>query len=90
MEIIVNGHGFKDYKILDDYLYVKCGFGYTLVDALKKSGYTVEIKMDEAELKENYCSSCIHSDGKGNCITKYEAPFDSFVCDNGEMFEEDK
>lgn len=44
--------------------------------------------MIEAELKENYCSKCIHSDGKGNCATKYEMPFGSFVCENGEMFEE--
>lgn len=44
--------------------------------------------MVEEELKETYCSKCIH--GNGNCITKYEAPFNPFVCDNGEMYEEDK
>jgi hypothetical protein len=49
MKIFVNGYEFKDWKILDGYLYIKCGFGYTLADALVKSGYKVEI--EEAELK---------------------------------------
>lgn len=40
------------------------------------------------ELKEKYCSKCANSDEKLNCISKQEAPFDSFICDNGEMFEE--
>lgn len=44
MKIIVNGHEFKDWKILDGNLYIKCGFGYTLADALVESGYTVEVK----------------------------------------------
>lgn len=43
MKIFVNGSEFKDWKILDDCLYIKCGFGYTLADALVESGYTVEV-----------------------------------------------
>lgn len=43
MKIFVNGHEFKDWKILDGCLYIKCGFGYTLADALVESGYTVEV-----------------------------------------------
>ena len=44
--------------------------------------------MTDEELKEKYCSKCIHGDSEGNCVTKYEMPFDLFICDNGEMFEE--
>lgn len=88
MKVLVNGHEFKDWKILDGYLYIKCGFGYTLAYALEKSGYKVEVKMEKAELKEKYCCRCVNADCDCNCIAKYEAPFGSFICDNGEMFEE--
>ena len=47
MKVFVNGHAFKNWKILDGYLYVKCGFGYTLANALVESGYVVEIKENE-------------------------------------------
>lgn len=43
MKIFVNGHEFKDWKILDGYLYIKGGFGYTLADTLVESRYTVEV-----------------------------------------------
>ena len=43
--------------------------------------------MTEEELKTKYCCRCVNSDEKFNCIAKQEAPFDSFICDNGEMFE---
>lgn len=45
-------------------------------------------KLTEEELKSTYCYRCIHSDQYCHCITKEQAPFNSFVCDNGEMFEE--
>ena len=44
--------------------------------------------MTEEELKQKYCCRCVNSDEKFNCIAKQEAPFDSFICDNGEMFED--
>lgn len=44
--------------------------------------------MTEEELKQKYCCRCINSDCDCNCIAKQETPFDSFICDNGEMFEE--
>ena len=44
--------------------------------------------MTEEELKTKYCCRCVNSDCNFDCIAKYEAPFDSFICDNGEMFEE--
>ena len=47
MKVFVNGHEFKNWKMLDGYLYVKCGFGYTLANALVESGYIVEIKENE-------------------------------------------
>ena len=47
MKVFVNGHEFKNWKILDGYLYVKCGFGYTLANALVESGYIVKIKENE-------------------------------------------
>ena len=47
MKVFVNGHEFKNWKILDGYLYVKCGFRYTLANALVESGYIVEIKENE-------------------------------------------
>lgn len=39
------------------------------------------------EQKKNMCPKCINSDGDCHCITKEEAPFDTFICENGEMFE---
>ena len=51
MKVFVNGHEFKNWKILDGYLYVKCGFGYTLANALVESGYIVEIKENENWIK---------------------------------------
>lgn len=39
------------------------------------------------EYKEKHCKKCINGDGDGNCIAKEEAPFDSFICENGEMFD---
>ena len=53
---------------------------------LKRNGR--KQKIEETELKENYCSKYIHGNDKGDCVTKYEMPLDSFVCENGEMFEE--
>ena len=47
MKVFVNGHEFKNWKILYGYLYVKCGFGYTLANALVESCYVVEIKENE-------------------------------------------
>ena len=44
--------------------------------------------MTEEELKAKYCSKCINSDCNLNCIAKQEYPFDVFICENGEMFEE--
>lgn len=46
------------------------------------------IVMTEEELKEKYCSRCASSDCDLNCISKQEASYGSFVCNNGEMFEE--
>lgn len=43
--------------------------------------------MTEEELREKYCCNCVNSDCNLNCIAKQEAPFDSFICNNGEMFE---
>jgi len=45
--------------------------------------------MTEKKLKEKYCCKCINSDCNFNCIAKQEAPFGTFVCNNGEMFELD-
>ena len=47
MKVFVNGCEFKNWKILDGYLYIKCGFGYTLANALVESGYVVEIKEND-------------------------------------------
>ena len=33
MKVFVNGCEFKNWKILDGYLYIECGFGYTLANA---------------------------------------------------------
>ena len=44
--------------------------------------------MTDKELKQKYCCRCVNSDEKFNCIAKQEAPFDTFICDNGEMYEE--
>lgn len=44
--------------------------------------------MSEEQLKEEYCCRCVNSDCNCNCIAKQEALYDSFVCNNGEMFEE--
>lgn len=44
--------------------------------------------MTDEELKTKYCCRCVNSDCNFDCIAKQEAPFDSFICDNGEMFEE--
>ena len=49
-----------------------------------------EIKIktkSESEWKKNMCPKCINSDGDCHCITKEEAPFGTFICENGEMFE---
>lgn len=46
--------------------------------------------MTEEELKEKYCSRCANSDCELACIAKQEAPFNDFICNNGEMFEEYK
>lgn len=46
--------------------------------------------MTEEELKQNYCSRCVNSDCNLDCIAKQEMLFDSFICDNGEMFEEEE
>lgn len=43
--------------------------------------------MSKKELKEKYCYRCVNSDWGGNCIAK-QASFNTFVCDNGEMFVE--
>lgn len=34
------------------------------------------------------CKHCIHGDGNGECVTKYESPFGAFKCDDNEEFEE--
>ena len=44
--------------------------------------------MTEDALKEKYCCKCVNSDSDCNCVAKQEYPFDTFICDNGEMFEE--
>lgn len=44
--------------------------------------------MKEEELKQKYCCRCVNSYCNLNCIPKQEYPFDIFICDNGEMFEE--
>lgn len=47
-----------------------------------------EIKIKtKSEWKKNMCPKCINSDGDCHCIAKEEAPFDTFICENGEMFE---
>lgn len=47
-----------------------------------------EIKNEnESRMKKDMCPKCINSDGDGHCITKEEAPFGTFICENGEMFE---
>lgn len=40
------------------------------------------------ELDKEKCKDCIHGDGEGGCITKFEAPFGTFKCDHNEEFEE--
>lgn len=40
-------------------------------------------------LDKEKCKDCIHGDGDGVCITKFEAPFGTFKCDDNEMFEEE-
>lgn len=40
------------------------------------------------ELDKEKCKDCIHGDGEGGCITKFESPFDVFKCDHNEEFEE--
>lgn len=40
------------------------------------------------ELKTKYCYRCVNSDCNFDCIAKQEASFDTFICDNGEMFED--
>lgn len=37
--------------------------------------------------KERYCKRCVNSDDNLKCIAKEESPFDTFICDHGEMFE---
>lgn len=68
-----------------------CCISISDVDLLEKAfndGAKFGYNKAKEELRKVYCSRCIHSDGNGHCITKYEAPSLSFVCDNGEMFEE--
>lgn len=36
------------------------------------------------------CKHCIHGDGYGGCVTKMEAPLDTFKCDDNEEFEGEK
>lgn len=50
MKVFVNGHEFKNWKILDGHLYIKCGFGYTLASALVESGYLVEV--EDSDIKK--------------------------------------
>lgn len=50
--------------------------------------YVERMAMTEQELKATYCCRCVNSDCNFDCIAKQEAPFDTFICDNGEMFEE--
>ncbi|MBQ2396735.1 MAG: hypothetical protein II304_06770 [Bacteroidales bacterium] len=59
-----------------------------LLEAAFNDGAKFGYNKAKEELRKVYCNRCIHSDGNGRCITKYEAPSLSFVCDNGEMFEE--
>lgn len=33
------------------------------------------------------CKKCIHGNENGDCITKEELPFDSFICRQNEYFE---
>lgn len=33
------------------------------------------------------CKKCIHGDENGNCVTKEESPFNSFICRQNEQFE---
>lgn len=53
MKVFVNGHEFKNWKILDGHLYVKCGFGYSLASALVESGYLVEVEDFNIMKEEN-------------------------------------
>ncbi len=39
-------------------------------------------------LDKEMCKNCNHGYGEGNCITKQEAPFGAFECENNEQFEE--
>lgn len=40
------------------------------------------------KLDIDMCRRCIHGDGEGSCITKQEMPFNSFICNNNESFEQ--
>ena len=41
----------------------------------------------ENKLDLNKCKKCIHGDENGDCVTKEEAPFGSFICRQNEQFE---
>lgn len=56
--------------------------------AYGKGDQTITVHTDySSEWKKNMCPKCINSDGDCHCITKEEAPFGTFICENGEMFE---
>lgn len=53
-----------------------------------KGDQTITVHTDYSpEWKKNMCPKCINSDRDCHCITKEEAPFGTFICENGEMFE---
>ena len=41
----------------------------------------------ENKLDLNKCKKCIHGNENGDCVTKEEAPFGSFICRYNEQFE---
>lgn len=48
---------------------------------------SLDIKDISRPLNLELCKKCIHGDENGNCVTKEESPFGSFICRQNEQFE---
>ena len=54
---------------------------------MKRMGVINFTSKFENNLDIHKCKKCIHGNENGDCVTKKESPFDSFICRQNEQFE---
>ena len=55
------------------------------IRSLDKTAYFESHKDNNREI----CKKCVHGDEKGNCVTRYESPFNSFGCIKNNQFSKE-